>query len=149
MNISRFLESPGTRLGGLIDGLIFAAMLAVWYAMEQQPAGTHTADTGAMTLLIPFVILFSLAFCAVLSVGSSLLGAFAGYWAARMRSPLVGAMAGLLAGTVGASILVVLFPASSSDTSLLGVWLLRLKWLVPPAAIAGIVVGLVEMKRAR
>lgn len=145
MNLFRWLERPGAGLGALVDGLVFAAMLAVWYALEPRSAGTHTADTGAMSLLLPFVIGFTLVICAVLSAASSVLGAFAGYWAKRTRSPVTGAVAGLAAGALAAGPLAVLFPGEAASMG--AAWLAKMKWLVPPAAVAGIVVGIVEMRR--
>lgn len=146
MNLQRWLQVPGVRLGALVHGIGFMCLAAVWYALEPRPGGTRTADTGAMDLLAPGVFLLTAAGVAVLAASSSVLGAFAGYWAARTGSPVVGALAGLAVGAVAAGVLAVLFPGGAVGVG--AAWAAKLKWLVPPAVVAGIAVGVMEGRRA-
>ncbi len=90
LNLLRMLNHPGVRRGAVIDGLVFASMLVVWSVIEWRSPGARNADTGAMALLGPVMFLLYLWLGAVLALGSSLLGAFAGYWAARTRNPFMG-----------------------------------------------------------
>jgi hypothetical protein len=90
-------------------------MAAVWYALEPRQGATHSADTGAMGLLAPLVFLLTASLVAALAAASSVLGAFAGYWAARTGSPLVGALAGLAISALAAGVLVVLLPAAAGS----------------------------------
>ena len=122
MNLQRWLQVPGVRFGALVHGVVFVCLAAVWYALEPRSGGTRTADTGAMDL-----------------------GAFAGYWAARTGSPVAGALAGLAAGAVAAGVLAVLFPGAAAGMG--AAWVAKMKWLVPPAVVAGIVVGVIDRDR--
>jgi hypothetical protein len=122
-------------------------MSAVWYALEPRPGATHSADTGAMGLLAPLVFLVTAALVAVLAAASSVLGALAGYWAARTGSPLVGALVGLAMGALAAGVLAVGSPTAAA--SAWAGWLEKAKWLVPPAVAAGIVAGWMQKRRAR
>ena len=147
LNLLRMLNHPGVRRGAVIDGLVFASMLVVWSVIEWRSPGARNADTGAMALLGPVMFLLYLWLGAALALGSSLLGAFAGYWAARTRNPFMGAVAGLLAGIVAAGLLAVLFPANAGEVSLVASWFVKLKWLAPPAIVAGVTVGMTELQR--
>ena len=133
MNLQRWLQVPGVRLGALVHGVVFMCLAAVWYALEPRSGGTRTADTGAMDLLAPVVFLLTASVVVALAAASSVLGAFAGYWAARTGSPVVGALAGLAAGAVAAGVGAA--------------WVAKLKWLVPPAVVDGIVVGVIDRGR--
>lgn len=142
MNRHRWLQAPGVRRGALVHGVAFLALAVVWQALEPSPAGTRTADTGAMALLAPLVFLMFAAVTSALAVLSSVLGAFAGYWAARTRSPLAGALAGLAVAALAAALVATFVPGV--DVAWESAWLARMKWLAPPAVVAGIVVGLAE-----
>lgn len=142
MNRYRWLQASGVRQGALIHGIAFLILAGVWQALEPSPAGTRTADTGAMALLAPVVFLMFVAVLSALAVLSSVLGAFAGYWAARTHSPLAGALAGLASAALAAALVATFFPGV--DVAWESTWLARMKWLAPPAALAGIVVGLRE-----
>ena len=98
-----------------------------------------------MDLLAPVVFLLTASVVAALAAASSVLGAFAGYWAARTGSPVLGALAGLAAGAVAAGVLAVLFPGAAAGMG--AAWVSKLKWLVPPAVVAGIVVGVIDRDR--
>ena len=133
MNLQRWLQVPGVRFGALVHGVVFVCLAAVWYALEPRSGGTRTADTGAMDLLAPVVFLLTASVVVALAAASSVLGAFAGYWAARTGSPVVGALAGLAAGAVVAGVLAVLFPGAAAGMG--AAWVSKLKWLVPPAVV--------------
>ena len=145
MNLQRWLQDPGVHFGALVHAVGFMCLAVVWYALEPRSGGTRTADTGAMGLLAPVVFLLTASVVAALAASSSVLGAFAGYWAARTGSPVVGALAGLAAGAVAAGVLVVLFPGAAAGMG--AAWVAKLKWLVPPAVVAGIVVGVIDRDR--
>ena len=132
MNLQRWLQVPGVRFGALVHGVVFVCLAAVWYALEPRSGGTRTADTGAMDLLAPVVFLLTASVVVALAAASSVLGAFAGYWAARTGSPVVGALAGL-------------FPGAAAGMG--AAWVAKMKWLVPPAVVAGIVVGVIDRDR--
>ncbi len=145
MNLQRWLQVPGVRFGALVHGVVFVCLAAGWYALEPRSGGTRTADTGAMDMLAPVVFLLTASVVVALAASSSVLGAFAGYWAARTGSPVVGALAGLAAGAVAAGVLAVLFPGAAAGVG--AAWVAKLKWLVPPAVVAGIVVGVIDRDR--
>jgi hypothetical protein len=73
------------------------------------------------------------------------LGAFAGYWAARTGSPVAGALAGLAIAVLAAAVLAVLFPGGVVGVG--AAWAAKMKWLALPAVVAGIVVGLAPSRR--
>jgi Na+/H+-dicarboxylate symporter len=58
---------------------------------------------------------------------------------------VVGALAGLAAGAVAAGVLAVLFSGAAAGMG--AAWVSKLKWLVPPAVMAGIVVGVIDRDR--
>lgn len=146
MEFDGLIKSSGARLGALVDAVLFALMLGVWYVGGAVQTGTHTADTGAMSLWAPLLFGLTLLFCAVLSAASAILGAVAGYWAERTRSPLVGALVGLSSSVLATGVVVVLFPGTTGHVG--GVWLDRVTWLGPPAVVAGIVVGFLKSRGA-
>jgi len=52
-----------------------------------------------------------------------------------------------LAAIVAAGLLAVLFPANAGEVSLVASWFVKLKWLAPPAIVAGVTVGMTELQR--
>ena len=146
VNLQRWLQVPGVRLGALVHVVVFVGLAAVWYALEPRSGGTRTADTGAMDLLAPVVFLLTASVVSVLAAASSVLGAFAGYWAARTGSPVAGALAGLALAALVGGLMAVLFPGGAAGLG--AAWVGKMKWLVPPAVVAGLWVGLMEGKRA-
>jgi hypothetical protein len=147
MSLLGLLERPGVRPGAMVHAAVFVCMAAVWYALEPRQGATHSADTGAMGLLAPLVFLLTASLVAALAAASSVLGAFAGYWAARTGSPLVGALAGLAISALAAGVLVVLLPAAAGSAG--AGWMEKAKWLVPPAMAAGIVAGWMQKRRTQ
>lgn len=139
MQFHRLINNSGARLGALVDASVFALMLGAWYAGSSVRPGIRSADTGAMGLWAPLLLLLTLVFCAMLSAASSVLGAVAGYWAQRTGSPVVGALVGLSSSVLVAAALAVLFPGSEGHFG--SAWLDKIKWLLPPAVVAGVVVG--------
>ena len=146
MNLQRWFQVPGVRFGALVHGIVFVCLAAVWHALEPRSGGTRTADTGAMDLLAPVLFLLIASVVSVLAAASSVLGAFAGYWAARTGSPVAGALAGLAISVLAAAMLAVLFPGGAVGVG--AAWVAKLKWLALPAVVAGIVVGVMEGRRA-
>jgi len=148
MKLKLLLNQPGVRLGALIDGAAFALMLVVWYAhgwWTSSPA--RTAESGAMDLLWVVVLPVTMLFALALTLGSSLLGAIAGYSAAHWRSPWVGALLGLSNAMLAAAVLTLPLALKDSDAGLLSLWINKLQWLAPPAMLAGAVVGVLARKR--
>lgn len=145
MNLQRWLQVPGVHVGALVHGVVFVCLAVVWYALEPRPGGTRSADTGAMDLLAPGVFLLTAVGVAVMAAASSVLGAFAGYWAARTGSPVAGALAGLAIAVLAAAVLAVLFPGGVVGVG--AAWAAKMKWLALPAVVAGIVVGLAPSRR--
>ena len=56
MNLQRWFQVLGVRLGALVHVAVFVGLAAVWYVLEPRPGGTRTADTGAMDLLAPSAV---------------------------------------------------------------------------------------------
>lgn len=145
VDLQRWLQVPGVRMGALVHVAVFVGLAAVWFALEPRPGGTRSADTGAMDLLAPGVFLLTALGVAVMAAASSVLGAFAGYWAARTGSPVAGALAGLAIAVLAAALLAVLFPGGGVGVG--AAWAAKMKWLALPAVVAGIVVGFAPSRR--